>query len=121
MLVRGSGTDGGWRQFWCVEESYVYKIDDSIPWAGAALIEPLTIGEHSTSRGRVCADDVVFIMGAGAIGTIIAQACKLKGAKTVICCDISDSSAASCSARTTPWSPGSAARRSRPTQRPRAA
>lgn len=92
VLVRGSGADGGWRQFWCVEESYVYKIDDSIPWAGAALIEPLTIGEHSTSRGRVCADDVVFIMGAGAIGTIIAQACKLKGAKTVICCDISDSS-----------------------------
>lgn len=92
VLVRGSGTDGGWREFWCVEESYVYKIDSSIPWADAALIEPLTIGEHSTSRGRVCADDVVFIMGAGTIGTIIAQACKLKGAKTVICCDISDSS-----------------------------
>ena len=31
-------------------------------------------------------------MSAGTIGTIIAQACKLKGAKTVICCDISDSS-----------------------------
>ena len=75
-----------------MEEPYVYKIDDSIPWADAALIEPLTIGEHSTSRGRVCADDVVLILGTGTIGTIIAQACKIKGAKTVICCDISDSS-----------------------------
>ena len=92
VLVRGSGTDGGWREFWCVEEPYVYKIDDSISWADAALIEPLTIGEHSTSRGRVCADDVVLILGTGTIGTIIAQACKIKGAKTVICCDISDSS-----------------------------
>ena len=92
VLVRGSGTDGGWREFWCVEEPYVYKIDDSIPWADAALTEPLTIGEHSTSRGRVCADDVVLILGTGTIGTIIAQACKIKGAKTVICCDISDSS-----------------------------
>lgn len=55
-------------------------------------IEPLTIGEHSTSRARICEDDVVFILGTGTIGTIIAQACKLKGAKTVICCDISDSS-----------------------------
>lgn len=35
---------------------------------------------------------MVFILGTGTIGTIIAQACKLKGAKTVICCDISDSS-----------------------------
>ncbi len=88
VLVRGSGTDGGWREYWCVEESYVYKIDSHIPWGDAAFIEPLTIGEHSTSRGRVCGDDVVFILGAGTIGTIIAQACKLKGAKTIICCDI---------------------------------
>ena len=92
VLVRGSGTNGGWREYWCVEEPYVYKIDDSIPWKDAALIEPLTIGEHSTSRAGVCEDDVVFILGTGTIGTIIAQACKLKGAKTVICCDISDSS-----------------------------
>ena len=90
--MRGSGTNGGWREYWCVEEPYVYKIDDSIPWKDAALIEPLTIGEHSTSRAGVCEDDVVFILGTGTIGTIIAQACKLKGAKTVICCDISDSS-----------------------------
>ncbi len=90
VLVRGSGTDGGWREFWCVEESYVYKIDDSIPWGEAAFIEPLTIGEHSTSRGRVCEDDTVFIQGAGTIGTIITQACKLRGAKTIICCDIDD-------------------------------
>ena len=92
VLVRGSGTNGGWREYWCVEEPYVYKIDDNIPWKDAALIEPLTIGEHSTSRAGVCEDDVVFILGTGTIGTIIAQACKLKGAKTVICCDISDSS-----------------------------
>lgn len=35
---------------------------------------------------------MVFILGTGTIGTIIAQACKLRGARTVICCDISDSS-----------------------------
>ena len=74
VLVRGSGTNGGWREYWCVEEPYVYKTDDSIPWKDAALIEPLTIGEHSTSRAGVCEDDVVFILGTGTIGTIIAQA-----------------------------------------------
>lgn len=92
VLVRGSGTDGGWREYWCVDQDSVFKIDKSLSWKDAALIEPLTIGEHSTSRARIGKDDVVFILGAGTIGTIIAQACKLKGAKTVICCDISDSS-----------------------------
>ncbi len=92
VLVRGSGTDGGWREYFTAIESDVYKIDDKIPWKDAALIEPLAIGEHCTSRARICSDDVVFILGTGTIGTIIAQACKVKGAKTVICCDISDSS-----------------------------
>jgi len=92
VLVRGSGTDGGWREYFTAIESDVYKIDDRIPWKDAALIEPLAIGEHCTSRARICEDDVVFILGTGTIGTIIAQACKVKGAKTVICCDISDSS-----------------------------
>lgn len=64
----------------------------STPEMALLTIGPLTIGEHSTSRARICEDDVVFILGTGTIGTIIAQACKLKGAKTVICCDISDSS-----------------------------
>ncbi|MDQ0203982.1 zinc-dependent alcohol dehydrogenase [Pectinatus haikarae] len=38
------------------------------------------------------ADDVVFILGTGTIGSIILQTCKAKGCKTVICCDVSDSS-----------------------------
>lgn len=92
VLVRGSGTDGGWREYFCVEEKDVYKISDSIPWKDAALIEPLTIGEHSTNRARIVQGDVVFILGTGTIGTIVAQACKIKGASAVICCDINDES-----------------------------
>lgn len=94
VLVRGSGTDGGWREYFTAIESDVYKIDKNIPWKDAALIEPLAIGEHCTNRARIAQDDVVFILGAGTIGTIIAQACKIKGAKTVICCDIDDTSLA---------------------------
>ncbi|MBR0093269.1 MAG: alcohol dehydrogenase catalytic domain-containing protein [Lachnospiraceae bacterium] len=92
LRVRGATTDGGWREYLTVPEHAAYKIDPKIPWRDAALIEPLAIGEHATSRARVTQDDTVFILGTGTIGTIIAQACRLKGAKTVICCDISDSS-----------------------------
>ena len=89
VLVRGSGTDGGWREYFTVPADDVYKIDDNIPWQDAALIEPIAIGAHCTKRARVVADDTVFILGTGTIGTIILQACKVHGAK-VICCDIDD-------------------------------
>ncbi|WP_333650336.1 alcohol dehydrogenase catalytic domain-containing protein [Lacrimispora sp.] len=91
VLVRGSGTDGGWREYFTVPEDDVYEIDKSIPWKDAALIEPIAIGAHCTKRGRIQADDTVFILGTGTIGTIILQACKVIGAK-VICCDVDDSS-----------------------------
>lgn len=91
VLVRGSGTDGGWREYFTAPEDDVYKIEDSIPWKDAALIEPIAIGAHCTKRGRIQPDDTVFILGTGTIGTIILQACKVIGAK-VICCDIDDES-----------------------------
>lgn len=89
VLVRGSGTDGGWREYFVAPAEDVYRIDDQIPWSDAALIEPLAIGAHCTGRARIVADDTVFILGTGTIGTIILQACKGHGAK-VICCDIDD-------------------------------
>lgn len=92
VLVRGSGADGGWREYFIAPETEVYKIADSVAWKDAALVEPFAIGAHCTNRGRVVADDTVFILGTGTIGSIILQTCKAKGCKRVICCDISDSS-----------------------------
>lgn len=92
VKVRGSGADGGWREYFTAPAKEVYKISDTVRWEDAALVEPFAIGSHCTSRGRVEEDDVVFILGAGTIGSIILQSCKAKGCKTVICCDVSDSS-----------------------------
>lgn len=94
VSVRGSGADGGWREYFTAPASEVYKIDDSVDWKDAALVEPYAIGAHCTSRARIVPDDVVFILGTGTIGSIILQTCKAKGCKTVICCDIDDSSLA---------------------------
>ena len=92
VRVRGSGADGGWREYFTAPEDEVYKISDEIPWKDAALVEPFAIGAHCTNRGRVVEDDVVFILGTGTIGSIILQTCKAKGCKTIICCDINDDS-----------------------------
>lgn len=92
VKVRGSGADGGWREFFTAPAKEVYKINDSVKWEDAALVEPYAIGAHCVSRGRVTPEDVVFILGVGTIGSIILQTCKAKGCGTVICCDIDDES-----------------------------
>lgn len=94
VSVRGSGADGGWREYFTAPASEVYKIDDSVDWKDAALVEPYAIGAHCTTRARIVPEDTVFILGTGTIGSIILQTCKAKGCKTVICCDIDDASLA---------------------------
>lgn len=92
VRVRGSGADGGWREYFTAPSAEVYKISDTVDWKDAALVEPYAIGAHSTNRARIVPEDVVFILGTGTIGSIILQTCKAKGCKTVICCDIDDHS-----------------------------
>ena len=92
VKVRGSGADGGWREYFTAPAKEVYKIDDRVKWEDAALIEPYAIGAHCTARARIVEEDVVFILGTGTIGSIILQTCKAKGVKKVICCDIDDAS-----------------------------
>ena len=92
VRVRGSGADGGWREYFTAPEGEVYKISKAVPWKDAALVEPFAIGAHCTNRGRVVSNDVVFILGTGTIGSIILQTCKAKKCKTIICCDINDQS-----------------------------
>lgn len=87
LLVRGSGTDGGWREYFTAPESDVYLLDPALSWRDAALIEPFTIGAHCCQRGRVSDEDQVLILGSGTIGCIILQTCKLLGAR-VLCADI---------------------------------
>lgn len=90
VQVRGSGIDGGWREYFTAPSREVYRINKDIKWEDAALVEPYAIGAHCTARGRVIPDDIVLVLGAGTIGTIILQTCKNKGVKKVICCDIDD-------------------------------
>lgn len=89
VKVRGSGVDGGFREYFTAPEDDVYVLPDNIDFKDAALIEPFTIGAHCTDRGKVVPGDIVFILGTGTIGSIILQTCKNKGC-TVICCDIDD-------------------------------
>jgi threonine dehydrogenase-like Zn-dependent dehydrogenase len=47
------------------------------------LVEPLTVGFHAVSRGRVTAQDAVAIFGCGGVGLGAIAACGFRGAKTI--------------------------------------
>lgn len=53
------------------------------------LVEPLTVGFHAASRGRVSAEDTVAIMGCGGVGLGAVAAANARGART-ICIDVDD-------------------------------
>jgi threonine dehydrogenase-like Zn-dependent dehydrogenase len=53
------------------------------------LVEPLTVGFHAASRGRVSAEDTVAIVGCGGVGLGAVAAANFRGAKT-ICIDVDD-------------------------------
>jgi 2-desacetyl-2-hydroxyethyl bacteriochlorophyllide A dehydrogenase len=53
------------------------------------LVEPLTVGFHAVSRGRVSAEDTVAIMGCGGVGLGAVAASSSRRART-ICIDVDD-------------------------------
>jgi threonine dehydrogenase-like Zn-dependent dehydrogenase len=48
-----------------------------------ALVEPLTIGFHAASRGRVAADDSVAVIGCGAIGLGVIAGARFRGGRPI--------------------------------------
>jgi L-galactonate 5-dehydrogenase len=54
-----------------------------------SLVEPLSVGFHAASRGRVTKDDTVVVLGCGAIGLGAVSAAAFRGAKTIVV-DIDD-------------------------------
>jgi len=84
LSVMGVHRDGGFREYAAANAANVYKVPERIPWKIAAMVEPYSIAAQVLERGRLTADDMVLICGAGPIGLIILQAAKMKGAKVAI-------------------------------------
>jgi len=62
---------------------------DKLSLREMALVEPLTVGYHAMTRGRVTAADTVAVFGCGAIGIGVIAAAASQGAR-VIAIDVDD-------------------------------
>lgn len=71
LKVRGVHIDGGYREYIAVNESDCYILPEGLSDADAVMIEPTTIAIQSCTRAQLEKDDMLLIMGAGALGSTI--------------------------------------------------
>lgn len=89
LKVRGVHIDGGYREYIAVPEKDCYVLPENVSDFDAVMIEPLTIAIQSCSRAVLEEDDMLLIMGAGALGSSILKFARLK-CNHIIVADIND-------------------------------
>lgn len=83
--------DGAMADYVVVKEPYVYQLPDYLTYETGSLVEPLSVATHAVRRADIRLGETVLIIGAGAIGMMVAAMCRRSGAAQVIIADFSDS------------------------------
>ena len=83
--------DGAMAHYISVREPYVYHLPGHLSYNAGALIEPMSVATHAVRRADIRLGEKVVVIGAGAIGILVAALCKQSGAAEIIACDYSAS------------------------------
>jgi L-gulonate 5-dehydrogenase len=67
----------------------MHLLPENITFTDAVMIEPMSIAFQSCSRAEICQEDMVFILGAGALGKSLIRAALLTGAELIVA-DVAD-------------------------------
>ena len=84
MQVIGVHLDGGFRDRMAVPFRNAVKVSPDLPFAIAALAEPLSVATNVLARTGCTAEDVVLIYGAGTVGVTVLQVAKMFGARCIV-------------------------------------
>lgn len=90
LKVRGFQAPGVAQDWFVTEADKVVLLPDSITHDQGAFVEPVAVAAHSTGRAGDLKGRNVVVAGAGPIGNLAAQACKIRGARRVLITDVSD-------------------------------
>lgn len=90
LRVQAFQADGAAQDFFVVDDDRVVKLPEGMSLDYGAMVEPSAVGAHSTRRAGDIRGKNVVVSGAGAIGNLVAQFAKARGAKKVLITDVSD-------------------------------
>jgi threonine dehydrogenase-like Zn-dependent dehydrogenase len=79
----GVQRDGAMREYFTVPWQKAY-VANGLSLRELTLVEPLGVGFHTVSRGRVVSSDTVAVIGCGAVGLGAVAASAFRGANTII-------------------------------------
>ena len=82
--IMGVHMPGGLADEVVASASMLRPLPESIPVEVGATVEPAAVAVHCANRGHVHPGDRIAVLGAGAIGLLIQQVCKAKGASHVL-------------------------------------
>ncbi len=68
----------------------LHPMPRSLSFTDAALLEPLAVALHAVRRSGLRAGQTVFILGAGTIGLLILQVCRVMAAGKVVVVDLNE-------------------------------
>jgi len=81
---------GAMAEYLAVDEKQVHVIPDSMDFATAAMIEPLSNAIHVVNRAGILLGDTVVVLGAGTLGLCMVQSARAAGAGRIVVTDTSD-------------------------------
>ena len=79
--------DGAMADYITVKAASVFPLPEQLSYEAGALVEPLAVAVHAVRRADVRMGETVLVIGAGAIGLLVAALCKRSGAAEVIVTD----------------------------------
>lgn len=84
MTAVGVNMNGGFAHYSMVPEAQVFRMNPSVGFEAMAMAEPLACCIHGIEQVDIKSGDYVAVVGGGAIGLLMVQLAKLRGAGTVI-------------------------------------
>jgi 2-desacetyl-2-hydroxyethyl bacteriochlorophyllide A dehydrogenase len=89
LRVEGFQAPGCAQELWVAQADKIVPLPDSFSYEQGALVEPVSVAVHSTSRAGDLKGKNVAVLGAGPIGNLVAQVARAAGANVLIT-DISE-------------------------------
>lgn len=84
----GSRRDGAFAEFVYVPEANLFRVPDHVELRSAAMTEPCAVALHGVEKLRIQAGMSALVIGAGPIGSMVAQWLALRGCAPVYVADV---------------------------------
>ena len=84
LKVQGFQAPGCGQEYWVTSAASIIPLPENFTYEQGALVEPVSVAVHATSRAGSLAGKRVAVMGAGPIGNLVAQVAAASGARVLI-------------------------------------